>query len=280
PFLTLIFFAIYSGFRGQMDYFLLYTVALLAWLAYILFRSLQSIYHRKLVKAADWSQWHSVLSLVETLKKIGHFSKVKVPASSLTRYRAKALAGLGRLNEALEEYKACEGQPDCPSWLYKLFVGSIYTTAKQYDKAIEYNLASIAEKPTPTAWIDLAERYARYKHDPVKARDAMAEAEKSPMSDLAKPYQFRCRGIIANLEGNYAIAKDDLEAAIGLVEKAKCRPFRDGFLGVTRGYLCCALARQGDLAGAKKCFALAKKYLNATKEDELLGECRQLIGES
>ena len=93
---------------------------------------------------------------------------------------------MGRLSEALAEYQQCEGRPDCPSWLYKLFVGSLYTTAKQYDKAIEYNLMSIAEKSTPTAYLDLANRYARYKKDPVMAREAMAEAEKSPIVDLAR----------------------------------------------------------------------------------------------
>jgi hypothetical protein len=113
-FLTLLVLAIYSGFRRQDGYFLLYIVALLAWLAYVLFLGLQSVYYRKLIKATDWSQWNNVLSLVATLKMIGRFRKVKVPATELTRNRTKALAGLGRLDEALEEYKQCEGRPDCP----------------------------------------------------------------------------------------------------------------------------------------------------------------------
>ena len=278
-FLALIFFLVYSGFRCEWGYFLIYTIALLAWLVFVFFAGLQSVFYRKLIKAADWSQWNEVLSLVATLKIIGRFRKVKVPASELTRNRTKALVGLGRLNEGLEEYKKCEGQPDCPDWLYKLFVASLYTTAKQYDKAIEYNLASIAAKPTSTAWLDLANRYARYKKDPVKARAAMAEAEKSPLADFTKPFNIRCRGIIAYLEGDYAAARSDLETAIDLVEKARGRPYRDGHLSVARAYLCCVLARQGDLPTAKKCFALAKKYLIATKEVELLAECRQLCGE-
>ena len=278
-FLALIFFAVYSGFRREWGYFLLYTVALLAWLAFVLFVGLQSVYHRKLIKAVDWSQWRKVLSLVAALKIIGRFRPVKVPSSELTRYRAKALVGLGNLQEGLAEFKQCQGRPDCPSWLYKLFLGSLYTSAKQYDKAIEYNLASIAEKPTSTAWLELANRYARYKRDPVKARAAMAEAEKSPLSDIAKPFHIRSRGIIAYLEGDYAAAKRDLETDIELVEKAKGRPFRDGHLSVARAYLCCVLARQRDLSAAKKCFALAEKYLFATEEDELLAECRELCGE-
>jgi len=48
---------------------------------------------------------------------------------------------------------------------------------------------------------------------------------------------------------------------------------------VARAYLCCVLTKQGDLAGAKKCLALAKEYLVATKEAELLAECRKLLGE-
>ena len=278
-FLTLVVLAGYSGYRGNWGYSLFYLAGLLAWLAYILFRSLQSVYFRKLIKAEDWSRWHEVLSLVETLKFIGRFRQVKMPASALTRHRAKALAGLGQLNEALAEYESCKGQSDCPSWLYTLFVGGLYVTAKQYDKSIECNLASIAEKPTSTAYLDLANRYARYKKDPVKARAAMAEAEKSPMADTSKPFHIRCRGIIAYLEGDDAAAKRDLETAIELVEKAKGRMYRDGHLSVARAYLCCVLARQKNLVGAKKCFALAKKYLVATKEDELLAECRQLTGE-
>ena len=180
-----------------------------------------------------------------TLQLIGRFSLVKVPATELTRNRAKALAGMGRLDEALAEYSQCQGRPDCPPWLYKLFVASLYTTARQHDKAIEYNLASIAAKPTSTAWADLANRYARYKSDAVKARSAMAEAEKSPLSDVAKPFCIRCQGIIAYLEGNYGAAKRDLQIAIELVEKAKGRPARDGHLSVARAYLCCVLAKQG-----------------------------------
>lgn len=278
-FLLLVLFAVYSGYRGYWAAAALLLVLLLVCMTFIICVSLPSVYYRKLLKASDWSRWDEVLSLVETLETIGKFSFVKVPMTELIRNRSHALAGLGRLDEALAEYKRCEGRPDCPTWLYQLFVGSLYTTAKQYDQAIEHNLMSIAEKPTPTAWADLAYRYAKYKRDPIKARAAMAEADKSPLPDVARPFRIRCLGVIAYLESDYATARRELETAIDLVAKARGRPYRDGHLSVARAFLCCVLAKQGDLPAAKKCLALAEDYLLATKEDALLAECRALTGE-
>jgi tetratricopeptide (TPR) repeat protein len=272
-------YAVYQGYRGHWGSVLLLAGALVAWLAFLTCVSLPLVYYHKLIKASDWNRWDEVISLIGRLRAVRKFSITGVPETELIRNHAKALAGMGRLNEGLAEYKQCEGRPDCPSWLYKLFVASLYTTAKKYDKAIEYNLMSIEEKSTSTAWADLSNRYARYKRDAIKARKAMAEADKSPMSDIAKPFRIRCLGIIAYLEGDYSSAKRELETAIELVDKAKSRPFRDGHLSVARAYLGCVLAKQGDLPAAKKIFALAKEYLLATKEDELLAECRQLIGE-
>jgi tetratricopeptide (TPR) repeat protein len=278
--LLIIGLAIYQGYQEHWASVAILAVGMLAWLAFLTCVSLPSIYYQKLIKASDWSRWEEVLSLVATLKAVGKFSIVKVPATELIRNRAKAFAGQGRIEEALAEFKQCEGRPDCPTWLYKLFVGSLYTTAKQYDKAIEYSLLSIAEKPTPTAWSDLANRYARYQRDTVKAREAMAEADKSPVPEVSKPFRIRCLGIVSYLAGDYGAARRHLETAIEMVDKAKNRPFRDGHLSIARGYLSCVLAKQGDLPAAKTCFAQAKPYLVATKENELLAECRNLIGES
>jgi tetratricopeptide (TPR) repeat protein len=272
-------FAVYQGYCGHWISASLMVIALLAWLAFLACVSLPLVYYQKLIKASDWYRWDEVLSLIETLRAVRKFSITGVPETELIRNRAKALAGKGHLSEALAEYKQCEGRPDCPGWLYKLFVASLYTTAKQYDKAIEYNLLSIQDKPTPTAWADLANRYARHKRDPRKAREAMAEADKSPMPDVAQAFRVRCRGVVAYLEGDYSAARRDLEDAIGMVEKVKNRPFRDGHLSVARAYLACVLARLGELPAAKKCFAQAKEYLVATGEDELLAECQQIVGE-
>jgi tetratricopeptide (TPR) repeat protein len=277
-FLLLIGGAVWAGYSSHWVTFALLLVALLAFVAFILCLSVPLVYYQKLIKASDWERWDEVLSLLDTLQSAGKFSFIKVPESELIRNRAKALVGQGRLGEGLKLYQQCEGRPDCPKWLYTLFVAGLYSAAKDYNKAIELNLASIAEKNTPTAWADLSYRYARYKRNPAKAREAMAEAEKEPMADVTKPFRIRCMGLIAYLEGDYATAKTNLATAIEMVEKVPSRPYRDGHLSVARAFLCCALAKQGDLPAAKQCFAQAKAYLVATRETELIAECQQLIG--
>jgi tetratricopeptide (TPR) repeat protein len=276
-FIVILFFA-YETYHRNFVSAILLIVALLLWMTFLICVGLPSIYYRKLIYAADWYRWKEVLSLVETLNGIGRIGIGRVPTTELTRYRAKAFVGMGQLQDGLVEFQQCKGRPDCPSWLYNLFVAGLYTLAKQYDKAIELNLKAIEENPNSTAWADLSYRYARYKRNPQKAREAMAEADKSPMTEIAKPFRIRCMGVIAYLEGDYTAAKRELEMAISLVEKVKWRPFKDGHLSVARAYLCCASGKLGDLVAAKKNFALAKDYLIATKEDELLTECRQATG--
>ena len=278
-FLILIFvLALYEIYRGHRPSFIFLGFGLIAWLAFLIVLRLPSIYYHRLHKAADWYRWAEVLEIVEKLKKIGKIHFIKIPPPELGRYRAKALTGLGHLSEALAEFSQYENQPGCPSWLYKAHVAGLYDTAKQHDKALEYCLQSIREKPTPVLYLDLANRYVRYMKDPVKAREALAEAEKSTLPDLAKPFHLRCRGMLAFLEGDYVTARRDLEASLEIMQKTPHIPYRDGHISVAKAYLCCVLAKQGDQAAAQKNFTDAEEYLVATGETELLEQCKKATG--
>jgi tetratricopeptide (TPR) repeat protein len=255
------------------------SVALVGWLIFVVSVSLPSIYYGKLHRAGDWYRWDEVLDLVGILERLRGIHFIKVPLPELARWRAKALAGTGRLAEALKGYEPFENQPGCPGWLHKAFIAGIYDTAKEPDKAIEFNLKSIQEHPNAASYLDLANRLARYKKDPVKAREALNQAENGTLPELGKASHLRCKGILAYLEGDYAGAKKELEAALELMERTRHIPFRDGNISVGRAYLACVLARQGDVAGAKKQYEQARPYLVATKEKELMAECLQAIGQ-
>jgi len=269
-------FEIYCGHTTSLMFL---GLGLLAWLAFLIGVRLPSIYYHRLHKAADWNRWEEVLGIVDKLKQIEKFHFTKIPPPELGKYRAKALAGLGQLPQSLVEFSQYENQPGCPSWLYKAQVAGIYDTAKQHDKALEYAWQSIREKPTPVLYLDLANRYARYKSDPVKARAALAEAEKSTLPDLAEPFHLRCRGISALLEEDYSTARRELEASLAIMQKTPNIPYRAGHISVTKAYLCRVLAKQGDQAGARKNFKEAEEYLVATGESELLEQCKKATGD-
>jgi tetratricopeptide (TPR) repeat protein len=252
-------------------------VGLVLWMLFLISIRLPSIYYQKLHQADDWHRWEEVLDIVGFLQKLGKVHFIKVPKTTLIRHRAKALAGMGDLSAALAEYKVCENQPGCPSWLYKAFVAGIYDIAGQHDTALEWNRESIREKPQSPMYLDLANRLLRYKRDATGAHKAMAEAEKFTLSEIAKPFQIRCLGILAYLEGDYSTAKEKLELALDLVVKTPRRPYRDGHMAVARAYLACVSARRRDFDAARKYLAQAKTYLVATKEANLLAECEHEI---
>ncbi len=254
-------------------------LAVVMWLAFILCVAMPGILYRRLHKAGDWHQWDEVDDLVTKLESLRLVHFIKVPAPELGRWRAKVLAASGRLSEAVLQYQQFEDAPGCPKWLHKLFLAGLCDLAKEHDAALKYTLESISEKPTPTAYRDLANRYLRYKGDPANARLALAEAEKELMLELAKPFDLRCRGILALLERDYPDARGRLESAIELMEQTRNVPFRDGHISVAKAYLCRALAEVGELERARKCLEEARPYLVATGESELLRECDDAVSQ-
>jgi tetratricopeptide (TPR) repeat protein len=278
-FIILIFIlAAFEIYRGHTTSLIFLGIGLLAWLAFLIGVRLPSIYYHRLHKAADWYRWTEVLEIVDKLKKIEKFHFTKIPPPELGKYRAIALACLGHLPQALAEYSQYENQLGCPRWVYKAQVAGIYDIARQHDKALEYAWQSIREKPTPVLYLDLANRYLRYKSDPVKAREALAQAEKSTIPDLAKPFHLHCRGILALMKKDYPTARRELEASLEIMQKTPHLPFRDGHISVAKAYLCRVLAKQGNQVAARKNFVEAEEYLVATGETELLEQCKKATG--
>src|SRR6266404_1899537 len=267
----------FESYRGSKVIAVVLGIGTLSWPVLRVWLGLPGIYYAKLIRARDWHQWTDVLSLVEKSEKIRRTHVIKLPAVELGRSRAQALAGLGKLSDALRELQQWENQPGLPSWLYNAQLAGIYDIVKQHDRGLEYTRKAIEEKPTPALYLDLANRLLRYKKDTVGAREALANAEKSTISDIAKPFHHRCRGFLACLEGDSTLARSELEASLEIMERTKHQPFRDGHISVVKGYLCCVLARQGNIGAARKCLEESRKYLVATGEDELLRECDSAV---
>jgi tetratricopeptide (TPR) repeat protein len=266
-------------FRGHKTNAIVAGIVTVGWFVFRIWMSLPQIYYAKLNKAKDWYRWTEVLQILKSLERIQHIHPVKLPATELIRARAQALAGLGRLSDALIEVQKSEDQHGVPSWLYKAQLAGIYSIAKDYDKSLEYGWEALEEKQTSVLYLDQANRLLRYKKDTVKAKEILSKIDKDTLTEIAKPYYLRCQGILDYIEGDYASAREELEVSLKMMEQTRDRPFRDGNISVVKGYLCCVLAKQGGLTDAKKCFAEAREYLIATGETALLEECKRAVGE-
>jgi hypothetical protein len=272
--------ASYEFWRGNRWVGILLLVLLSAFPVFYIWWFLQSILFAKLHKAADWHRWKRVLGLVTALDGIARLRPKawpSIPGSTLARFRIVAVAGQGHLEEALREFQCLENQPGYPSWLHTALTAGIYDIARQNDKAIELVRKAIEMRPGPELYIDLAGRLARFARDPAGAREALNRAGSAPLTDTGELFRRRCLGMVEYLEGDDSGAARELEAVLQLAAGMPRLVFRDGITNTTRAYLCCALARQGEVRAARKQFAAAKRYLKATGATELIAECKSRL---
>jgi hypothetical protein len=250
---------------------------MVGWLTFVLLMGLPVIYFERLHRAVDWHRWNEVSATLDRLEQINgiHFSKV--PFTEIVRNRAKVLAGTGRLEDALDTYRLCEGQPDCPDWLYKAHVAGLCATAGRFDESIEWTRRSLAEKATSTMYVDLAHQLLLRKADVCAARAALAEADQGPIVDLAQPFLHRCRGMMAYLEGDLPTARAELLAGLALLEANPDQPFVDGATALTKAYLCRVFAKQGETTAARQMLADARPYIEAAEESEILEDCERVV---
>lgn len=251
---------------------------LLLWLGTLILNGLPSILFRQCVTALEWSRWRQVLAICTRMEWLSRVHHLKVPPYFLAQSRAKALAGLGWLPEAVALFAPFAGTPGCPVWLHHLFMAGIYYIGQDNAAGLACTRASVAEKPGTVGYLELATRLVRHHHDPAAARQALAGVSKTTMTANEQTFYLRCRGMIAWREGQAGPARRDFEAALAMMLKSPHEFYRYGGICVTKGWLACVLAHQGERAAAEQHFTAARKYLAATGETELMEEYAKLTG--
>jgi tetratricopeptide (TPR) repeat protein len=277
-YLLTIFFVIYAWVRERPMGAIIPLSLLACWLIFRYWVAAPGILYHKINQAKDWHRWLKVTALLDKAEWLRGRHFIKIPETELIKIRAQALAGINRLPEALELFKQCENRPDCPQWMFKSAVGELYNLSKQYDRGFEFARQAAEESPTSLVYLDVANYYLRRNRNNTAARAAMAKVDDDAIPQPARYFLPRCRGILAFNEGNYEVARQELEESIKMVEAQKNLPFRDGSLSILKAYLASALGQQGNMAKAINYFSEAEPYLIATEETELLDQCRAIVG--
>ena len=220
-----------------------------------------------------WGRWGEMLNALPALRRV-------VPAQQYAFYQAKALAGLGRLDEALDVVRPYADDPNTPAWLYWGQLADVFHTAKLGDRAIECGEKAVEHAPdNPTVLIDLAVSLLRYRRDAARARPLLERARAHEISDLLAPFLIMAEGVLALEENRPEKARELLDESARLAE-----PFRHttALMGAAidrvHTYLTLACAATGDLAAAERHFRIAEPRLRAFEATDLLDRCQAALG--
>jgi tetratricopeptide (TPR) repeat protein len=238
----------------------------------LLFRGASGRY-RRLMDAVAWGKWDEVLRLTDAA--VG-----KLPAEELAFQKAKALAGLGRVDEGLRLVEQFADGKKMPLSTYWSRLAGVYTTAKRRDDskaAMEKALECSPENAT--LLLDMAESEVWLRHNPKRARELLTRARSHAISDLLQPFVINTEGLINLEEGRARDARHLLEQAF---EKARvfrhASPLMEARLDRMHVPLVLACAAEGDLESAERHWRIAKPRLVALKLDDDLSRCEKALG--
>jgi tetratricopeptide (TPR) repeat protein len=233
----------------------------------------------KLHRARTWRRWDEVLRCLDDLAVAARQTNIGIGDFNIARYRALALAGLGRLNEAMTGYSAAAEKAQTPPWLLHMNQASIYITARKYDKALECYRQALAEAPDkPVVALDLGMFLVQRLNSPTEAKQLLVQAEKGQLSELERVYVPYLRGVIAFRERDYARMDTHIREALAEFEKRAAKKFYifESALLTCKGYFAVASAALGRKDQAKRYFAQSKEYLRLIELNDLLAAYENL----
>ncbi len=230
--------------------------------------------YRMLIDAVAWGRWE------EVLKRARGLEGSRVQPEELAFQRAKALAGLGRLDEALAAVAPFADGATIPEWMYLGRLSDVYSAAGRFDDAGATLKRAVELAPeNPTVLLDAAIFEVRRRRDPRRARELLEEARTHALSDVIDVFARR-------LEGRILLEEGRPREALGLLEDARRRltafrhasPLIGAALDTLESELALALAAAGDLDAALRHARAALPRLRALGDDDLIDRLRAALG--
>jgi tetratricopeptide (TPR) repeat protein len=228
--------------------------------------------YRRMLRAVLNARW-------EELPR--HLRRVRMPLPPFERpfREAQALAGLGRLDEALDHFRPVADEPAVPQHLYWTYKAMIFQTAREREKALEcVGRAAELAPNNAVAHIDYALALLTVKNDVRLARAQLAMARQHAMSDVSTPLYRFADGVLALKEKRSTDAVALLEsAAKGLTPFTGGNPAIWTIIARINANLALAHAATGDHEAALRAYRRAEPIL-APHEPLELARCREVLG--
>jgi hypothetical protein len=227
----------------------------------------------RLVEARAWGRWDRVLALLPSLNG-------QIPADQIDHYKALALAGLGRLDEALQGYEKYGDGRQIPKWRYWSNCSGIYAAGNDGQGAVQAMEKAAEAGPTQVSvLLDYAISLLRRRRDPRHARQVLDEALKYPVPDIIAYSVDLCRGLIALDEDRPHDAVECLNQALDKVSQFRnATPLHGSSVDRVRACLAIAYAATGDYETALRHYRIAEPRVAALRYDDLRDRFEEAVG--
>ncbi len=259
-----------------IDYLLLAFLALPLLLVFALTRSGDRYFNLQLAALENRSD--DVLKLVDklepTLRKLGAHGALEAAT-----WRAKALARLGRMDEALSMMERAKAQPGLEPATYQNRLAGVYATAWDFANVRKCHEEAIRLAPDqPLGYLGLAEVLALRFNETDSARQALDKVRSFTLTPESERMLIHIDGIIALNERRFDDARRSFETMrADLAERARSVPLALGVQRFSEALLTMACAGGGDHAAAKQYYSECKDFLRLHQEDDLLQRCEAAL---
>lgn len=248
------------------------------YLVYFALLAAPSLVFDQLLEASVWRDWKAVRFWIAVARAMRSVTRTGIPEIELQIRSAYADAAEGKLDVALAKMEQVRKNPNLAEPLYLGRLASVYEHARDYatmlrltELAAEKGIGGVSE------WLDVANARLRRANDVEGAKLALAKTEGKEMPILAAVLHERCLGLIALEDGRYAEARQHFEKATAALQQHLGNPLVQEWIWETNAFLVLALSAMGEKAEARRIFRGIVRWLEATKEEQLLDRCLQAL---
>lgn len=214
--------------------------------------------YNRILEDLCWGRWNEVLKRLPQIRK-------KIPQMEFASRQAAALAGLGKLDEALEVMEPFSDASKIPHWLYLTRLAEMYESANQLERSLECRVQAYEGDPGNSALqLGYANTLLKLDQDTERAQELIEEIEQEQLSDILETVFPLAKGLLELNRRNYQRAVQQLtEAENRLKPMVKNQPFSRLYTDVARAYTAIALAELGETEKAEALYQSVLPRLKA-----------------
>ena len=271
----LLFWLVYSGVKNDWvgSVMLWPSILLMAYLAWFVWATIPSVLYWQAQEASAWCRWSEVERWMQWLARWKRWFNIPFPEHEMLFRTATAMAGQGRLNEALKLVEGMESDTGLATGFYQTRLASLFFAAKDFKRAAQLQQEARTLNPSASSTIDLAFTMAKWIGDFKTAKSLFDEVDIEKIHPLAKIFVFYGRGMIALNEKTYDVACRNLEEALEIGKNHFSTPLLKSVMAGALAHYGLGLAGLGKLNDARRFFELAQPLLVACKDTQLLNQC-------